>query len=102
MGIVLVRHALGVLRDGGSQLTRPVTVLITADEEVGSPSSRGLIEQLAAESAYALVLEAAGPNGAVKTSRKGIALYKLEVTGRAATPDWSPKRGSAPLWQWQA
>ena len=93
VGIVLVRHALGVLRDGGSQLTRPVTVLITADEEVGSPSSRGLIEQLAAESAYALVLEAAGPNGAVKTSRKGIALYKLEVTGRAAHAGLEPEKG---------
>lgn len=93
VGVVLVRHALAALRDAGSQLPRPVTVLVTADEEVGSPSSRALIEDLAAESEYALVLEAAGPKGAVKTGRKGIALYSLEVTGRAAHAGLEPEKG---------
>jgi glutamate carboxypeptidase len=92
-GIVLLRHALGAATRARAGVARPVTVLITADEEVGSKSSRSLIEQLASAAEYVLVLEAAGPEGAVKTSRKGIGWYSLDVTGRAAHSGLEPERG---------
>src|SRR5207302_7687068 len=54
-------------------------------EEVGSATSRALIEKLAKRSAAAFVLEPAqGPQGALKTARKGVGEYHLEVSGRAA------------------
>jgi glutamate carboxypeptidase len=60
-------------------------VFLVSDEEVGSQSSRAITEKLARESAAVLVLEpAAGLQGAVKTSRKGVGDYELVVHGKAA------------------
>ena len=92
-GLVIVAYALRTLRDLDVGLTRPVTVLVTADEEAGSPTSKSLIEHLATDSRYALVLEAAAPNSAVKTRRKGVADYHLEVVGKAAHAGMEPEKG---------
>jgi glutamate carboxypeptidase len=83
-GLVIMRHALAALGERGVPLARPVRALLTADEEIGSPTSRALIEARAAASAYVLVFEAATESGALKTSRKGIGLWTLSVRGRAA------------------
>ncbi len=60
----------------------PVTVLFTSDEEVGSPSTRDLIEAEAARHRYVLVPEPARPDGGVVTGRYAIARFNLEATGR--------------------
>jgi glutamate carboxypeptidase len=60
----------------------PVTVLFTSDEEVGSPSTRDLIEAEAARHRYVLVPEPARPDGGVVTGRYAIARFNLETTGR--------------------
>jgi glutamate carboxypeptidase len=83
-GIVIGLHALAGLRALGLTPARPVTMLITSDEEIGSPSSRALVEGAGRACSYALVLEPAGVGGALKTARKGVGAYRLEVTGRAA------------------
>ncbi|MRJ78317.1 M20/M25/M40 family metallo-hydrolase [Aeromicrobium sp. SMF47] len=70
-----------------------VTVLVTGDEELGSPSSRGLIEQEARLAEAALVLEGAAPGGALKSERKGVSLYDVAVHGRAAHAGLEPERG---------
>lgn len=63
----------------------PITFLFMADEEVGSPTSRRLIEETARETAkYVLVLEPGRPNWGVVTARKAVARFDLEVTGIAA------------------
>ncbi|UOM34621.1 M20 family metallopeptidase [Acuticoccus sp. I52.16.1] len=62
----------------------PVRFLLTADEEIGSPTSRDLIEASAADARYVLVTEAARDGGKVVTSRKGVGIYELTATGRAA------------------
>jgi glutamate carboxypeptidase len=70
----------------------PVTVLFTADEEIGSPTSRPLIEDEARQSRAVLVLEpAAGPN--VKVARKGTGSWRIEVLGRAAHAGLAPEEG---------
>ena len=53
----MVEHALKAFRTLGLQPPRPVVALFTSDEELGSPTSRRLIEDLAPRSAYVLVLE---------------------------------------------
>jgi glutamate carboxypeptidase len=70
-----------------------VTLLVTGDEELGSPSSRELIEEEARASAAALVLEASADGGALKTERKGVSLYEVGVVGRAAHAGLEPERG---------
>jgi glutamate carboxypeptidase len=85
-GIVQCLHALRKVPDG------PVTVLFTGDEEIGSPTSRALIEDEARGARAVLVLEpAAGPN--VKVARKGIAQWRIEVHGRAAHAGLAPESG---------
>ena len=68
----------------------PVTVLFTSDEEVGSPSTRDLIEAEAARHKYVLVPEPARPDGGVVTGRYAIARFNLEATGR---PEPCRRRG---------
>jgi glutamate carboxypeptidase len=70
-----------------------VTVLVTGDEEIGSPASRALIEDEARRCVAALVLEASADGGAIKVERKGVSLYEVEVRGRAAHSGLEPERG---------
>ena len=77
----------------GARPRRPVTVLSTSDEEIGSGSSRSLIEETAREAAAVLVLEPAASGGSIKTARKGIADFLLEVDGRAAHAGVEPEKG---------
>lgn len=65
-------------------LNRPITLLCTSDEEIGSHTSRTLIEQLAKESALALIMEGALLDGSLKTWRKGVGSLWVTVKGRAA------------------
>src|SRR6266508_2429800 len=65
-------------------LNRPVTLLCTSDEEIGSETSRALIESLAKESELVLVLEPALPDGSLKTWRKGVGEFWVRTKGRAA------------------
>src|SRR5438445_7611655 len=85
-GIALALHVIeAMLEWNNGKLTRPVTLLLVSDEEVGSASSRAITEKLAGDAAAVLVLEPAyGLHGAVKTARKGVGEYTLQVTGVAA------------------
>jgi glutamate carboxypeptidase len=65
-------------------LNRPVTLLCTSDEEIGSHTSREHIERLAKESALALVMEGALLDGSLKTWRKGVGEFIITTKGRAA------------------
>ena len=66
-------------------LQRPIVLLLAGDEEIGSHASRAITEKMASGCDAVYVLEPAqGLEGAYKTSRKGIATYKVQVTGVAA------------------
>lgn len=75
-------EAIRQLMRAGIATRRPVTVLLTSDEEVGSPSTRDLIEAEAARHAAVLVPEPARPDGGVVTGRYAIARFNLRTTGR--------------------
>ena len=87
-GIVQLFMALAEVDDRSG-----VTVLLTADEELGSPSSRALIEDTARGARAALILEPSAGN-ALKTGRKGVSNYELVVHGRAAHAGLEPERGA--------
>jgi acetylornithine deacetylase/succinyl-diaminopimelate desuccinylase-like protein len=74
-----------------------VTLLFNGDEESGSPSSRSVIEEVAAGQDVALVFEAARESGAIVSSRRGVARYRLDVTGRAAHSGSNPDAGANAL-----
>src|SRR5690606_32333741 len=62
----------------------PVTLLLTPDEEVGSPTSRALIEAEAKDAVAVLIPEPAGPGGASVTAREGVGRFVVRITGRAS------------------
>jgi len=93
-GLVQGLFALLALRELGLEPPLAPVFLINTDEEIGSIESRPVIEQLARESARALVLEpAAGPDGALKTARKGTGDFEIVVHGRAAHAGLEPEKG---------
>jgi glutamate carboxypeptidase len=59
-------------------------VVLTADEDIGSPSARGVLARAADGAAAAFVVEPPAPGGELKTARKGLGRFKVQVTGRAA------------------
>jgi glutamate carboxypeptidase len=70
-----------------------VTMLWTTDEETGSKTSRGMLEEEARRSEAVLVLEPALPGGVLKTSRKGCGQYEIIVRGEAAHAGVDPAKG---------
>jgi len=68
----------------GAEVKRPITLLCTSDEEIGSGTSRELIESLAREVDLALIMEPAMSDGSLKTWRKGVGGFDVTVKGRAA------------------
>ena len=87
-GILLAMMALEV---SGSD--KPVTVLLTSDEEIGSSSSRALIEAEAGRCSAVLVLEPSLPGGRLKTARKGVGRFTIKAIGRAAHAGIDPDKG---------
>lgn len=81
-GNLLLLEAIRALGRAGIETPLPLTVLFTGDEEVGSPSTRDLIEAEAARHAAVLVPEPGGPGHEVTTGRYAIARFAIETTGR--------------------
>lgn len=90
-GIVQALHAIAALgdRDG-------IELLLTSDEEVGSLTSRGLVEDLAERVEACLILEPAA-DGKLKVARKGTSMYRFIVEGRAAHAGLEPEKGANAL-----
>lgn len=82
--IAMALTAIGVLREEGALPGHQITLLCTSDEETGSLTSRSLIEEMASEHSMVLCLEAALPDGSLKTRRKGIGNFEIEAIGRPA------------------
>ncbi len=87
-GIVQALHAVAALDDPGG-----VEMLFTADEEVGSGTSRALLEARARACGNVLVLEPSADGGAVKTGRKGTGTFEVIVRGRASHAGLEPEAG---------
>ena len=92
--------ALEALRALGMLKLRPrrqVVLLLTCDEETGSPAGRPLVEAEARHARCALVLEPPASGGRVKTARKGTGLFTLRAYGRAAHAGLEPEKGASAI-----
>ncbi|MFJ9074733.1 M20 family metallopeptidase [Streptomyces sp. NPDC102278] len=87
-GLVQAVHGLATLADRSG-----VEILVTADEEVGSGSSRALIEERALACGAVLVFEGAADGGGLKTGRKGCGTFRVSITGRASHAGLEPSAG---------
>lgn len=82
-GLVVGIFALKALARTGLLGNSPICFIFNSDEEIGSPSSRGLIQREARKSRLAYVLEAGGLSGEIVTGRKGSLSVRLAVEGKA-------------------
>jgi len=93
-GIVQALFALEAIRELQAPVQKRLVFLWTSDEEIGSESSRKLIEEEAQRSDAVFVLEPSlGPRGLLKTSRKGVGEAQLIVHGRASHAGLAPEKG---------
>ena len=87
-GIVQALHGLAALEDLSG-----VELLFSSDEEVGSGTSRELIEDRARACGAVLVLEPSADGGALKTGRKGCGTFEVAIHGRASHAGLEPEKG---------
>ncbi len=83
-GTVIALTAMRVIQAAGLMPKHPIRLVFTSDEEVGSTTSRDLIETEARRSTLALVMEPAMIGGQLKTFRKGVGEFKVVAQGRSA------------------
>lgn len=90
---VLMFEALRFFAVTGLRPARPITILLSCDEEVGSHTGRPMVEREAANAATCLVFEPSA-DGNVKTGRKGTGMYKLRARGVPAHAGLEPEKGA--------
>jgi glutamate carboxypeptidase len=95
-GIVLMLEALRYFAESGVRASRPVTILLSCDEEVGSFSGRELVEREARNSQACLVFEPSA-SGRVKTGRKGTGMFTVKTWGVPAHAGLEPERGASAI-----
>lgn len=96
-GNFVALEAMRQIAKSGLATKLPVTFLLTPDEEVGTPSTRDLIEQEALKNRYVLVPEPARRDGGAVVGRYAIARYNLETIGRPSHAGWLLKEGRSAI-----
>lgn len=96
-GIYVYLDALRKLLEAGIETPLPVTVLLTPDEEIGSPSTRALIEAEARRHRFILVPEPACPDGSAVIGRYAIARFSLQTRGRPSHASWTLDEGNSAI-----
>ena len=93
-GIAIGLHAVKALRSLEVSPQQRVRFLFNSDEELGSTTSRQIIEEESRKSTHVFCLEpSAGSGGALKLARKGVGMFQVRVTGRAAHAGNEPEKG---------
>ncbi len=91
--IVLMIEALRYFAQSGSRPARPVTIVLSCDEEIGSFTGRKIVEREASKAAECLVFEPSS-DGRVKTGRKGTGMFILRARGVPAHAGLDPEKGA--------
>ena len=93
-GLLVGMYALRALQMANFRDFAEIAFFFNSDEEIGSPGSRPLYEQIARGMDSALVLESARANGDIVSARKGSGEFNLRVTGKAAHAGVEPEKGA--------
>jgi glutamate carboxypeptidase len=96
-GAYLAYHAFRQLCAGGQHAPLGVTHLYVSDEEIGSPTSRALIESEGVKAKYVLVTEPARDGGKIVTGRKGVGRFEVFVRGVPAHAGSKPEDGRSAI-----
>jgi glutamate carboxypeptidase len=96
-GAYLAYHAFAQLCAGGERTGLGITHLYVSDEEIGSPTSRALIEAEGHKAKYVLVTEPARDGGRIVTGRKGVARFEVFVHGVPAHAGSRPQDGRSAI-----
>lgn len=96
-GALMALEAMKLAVRHGSGPKLPVDLLFMPDEEMGSVSSRTLIETYGRNAAYSLVVEPARDGGKIVVARKGVAMYDIVVRGRASHAGARPQDGRSAI-----
>ena len=97
-GLVQMLFALRALREHDLDPGLAPIVFVNSDEEIGSVESRAHIQRLAGSAARAFVVEPPfGPSGSLKTARKGIGVFTIEITGVASHAGLEPRAGASAI-----
>src|SRR5665647_2302848 len=96
-GAYLAYHAFAQLCAAGERSPLGVTQLYVSDEEIGSPTSRALIEAEGRKAKYVLVTEPARDGGKIVTGRKGVARFEIFVKGVPAHAGTRPEDGRSAI-----
>ncbi len=94
---VMALEALRCLTEVDLLPERPVKLLLTCDEEIGSATGRPLVEHEARVAAQVLVLEPPAPGGRVKTARKGVGVWTVAAQGVASHAGLNPEAGASAI-----
>jgi len=94
---VIAIEALRCLTDLAIVPQRPVTLLLTCDEEIGSVTGRSIVEREASRAEHVLVLEPPAPGGCVKTARKGVGAWTVSAQGIASHAGLDPEKGASAI-----
>ncbi|MCA1024512.1 MULTISPECIES: M20 family metallopeptidase [Cytobacillus] len=95
--LVELLYAMKALVHCGSNACENVQIILNGDEEIGSPSSRELIEEQSMGKEYALIMEPARKDGSLVTARRGGGRYKLMIKGKAAHSGIEPEKGRSAI-----
>jgi glutamate carboxypeptidase len=96
-GAYLAHHAFRQLCADGSQSPLGITQLYVSDEEIGSPTSRALIEREGQKAKYVLVTEPARDGGKIVTGRKGVGRFEVFIKGVPAHSGTRPQDGRSAI-----
>ncbi len=97
-GLSIVAAALLALHDAGLLAAVPLCFVSVSDEEIGSPTSRGWLQELAARARCGLVFEAGRAGDAIITARRGGGHASLQAHGKAAHAGNALAEGKNAIW----
>ncbi|MFE7060717.1 M20 family metallopeptidase [Sutcliffiella sp. NPDC057660] len=90
-------YAIKALQQSGSESYKNMLIILNSDEEVGSPTSRPLIEEKSQGKEYALIMEPARKDGSLVSARRGGGSYTVIVKGKAAHSGIEPQKGRSAI-----
>ena len=94
--IVLILEVLRVFKEFNLTPKRQINILLSCDEEIGSPTGREIVEREAGNAEFCLVCEPSA-GGKVKTGRKGTGMFKLKTHGIPAHAGLEPEKGASAI-----